>query len=79
MKVRSRYHSEQQTAPLQYSYIIPIPYICSEEFHAVHLKSPLGIELITIYFQQLPVWQRNYHEHVNRDDANYNRIAEYVA
>ena len=27
----------------------------------------------------LPVWQRNYHEHVIRNDADYNRIAEYVA
>lgn len=26
-----------------------------------------------------PVWQRNYFEHVIRDDADYNRIAEYVA
>lgn len=26
-----------------------------------------------------PVWQRNYYEHVIRDDADYNRIAEYVA
>ena len=26
----------------------------------------------------LQVWQRNYHEHVIRDDADYNRIAEYV-
>ena len=24
------------------------------------------------------VWQRNYYEHVIRDDADYNRIAEYV-
>ncbi|MEI6208044.1 MAG: transposase [Desulfuromonadales bacterium] len=27
----------------------------------------------------VPVWQRNYHEHVIRNDADYNRIAEYVA
>jgi hypothetical protein len=27
----------------------------------------------------VPVWQRNYYEHVIRDDADYNRIAEYVA
>ena len=27
----------------------------------------------------MPVWQRNYHEHVIRDDADYSRIAEYVA
>ena len=26
----------------------------------------------------LPVWQRNYYEHVIRDEADYNRIAEYV-
>jgi len=26
-----------------------------------------------------PVWQRNYYEHIIRDDADYNRIAEYVA
>lgn len=26
----------------------------------------------------LQVWQPNYHEHVIRDDADYNRIAEYV-
>ena len=26
-----------------------------------------------------PVWQRNYHEHIIRNDADYNRIAEYVA
>jgi putative transposase len=26
-----------------------------------------------------PVWQRNYYEHVIRNDADYNRIAEYVA
>jgi len=25
-----------------------------------------------------PVWQRNYYEHVIRDDEDYNRIAEYV-
>ena len=25
------------------------------------------------------VWQRNYHEHVIRNEADYNRIAEYVA
>ena len=24
------------------------------------------------------VWQRNYYEHIIRDDADYNRIAEYV-
>lgn len=27
----------------------------------------------------IPVWQRNYYEHVIRDDADYTRIAEYVA
>ena len=27
----------------------------------------------------LPVWQRNYYEHVIRNEADYNRIAEYVA
>ena len=27
----------------------------------------------------VPVWQRNYYEHVIRDDADYTRIAEYVA
>jgi len=26
----------------------------------------------------VPVWQRNYYEHVIRDDADYSRIAEYV-
>jgi len=26
-----------------------------------------------------PVWQRNYYEHVIRNDADYNRIAEYIA
>jgi REP element-mobilizing transposase RayT len=26
----------------------------------------------------VPVWQRNYHEHIIRNDADYNRIAEYV-
>lgn len=26
----------------------------------------------------VPLWQRNYYEHVIRDDADYNRIAEYV-
>ncbi len=25
-----------------------------------------------------PVWQRNYYEHVIRDDADYERIAEYI-
>ncbi|MDD2366040.1 MAG: transposase [Desulfuromonadaceae bacterium] len=25
-----------------------------------------------------PVWQRNYYEHVIRDDADYKRIAEYI-
>lgn len=30
-------------------------------------------------FPGLPVWQRNYHEHVIRDDADYDRIAKYVA
>ena len=27
----------------------------------------------------VPVWQRNYYEHVIRNEADYNRIAEYVA
>ena len=27
----------------------------------------------------LPLWQRNYYEHVIRNEADYNRIAEYVA
>ena len=27
----------------------------------------------------MPIWQRNYYEHVIRDDDDYNRIAEYVA
>jgi REP element-mobilizing transposase RayT len=27
----------------------------------------------------VPVWQRNYYEHVIRNDADYNRIAEYIA
>jgi REP element-mobilizing transposase RayT len=27
----------------------------------------------------IPVWQRNYYEHVIRNDADYTRIAEYVA
>jgi len=26
-----------------------------------------------------PVWQRNYYEHIIRDDADYHRIAEYIA
>jgi len=25
------------------------------------------------------VWQRNYYEHIIRDDADYNHIAEYIA
>ncbi len=28
---------------------------------------------------RLPVWQRNYYEHVIRDEADYVRIAEYIA
>ena len=27
----------------------------------------------------VPVWQRNYYEHVIRDEADYNRIAEYIS
>ena len=27
----------------------------------------------------IPVWQRNYYEHIIRNEADYNRIAEYVA
>ena len=27
----------------------------------------------------VPVWQRNYYEHIIRDDADYDRITEYVA
>jgi len=27
----------------------------------------------------MQVWQRNYHEHIIRNDADYTRIAEYVA
>jgi REP element-mobilizing transposase RayT len=27
---------------------------------------------------RFPVWQRNYYDHVIRDDADYNRIAEYI-
>ncbi len=27
----------------------------------------------------VPLWQRNYHEHIIRDEADYNRIAEYIA
>jgi REP element-mobilizing transposase RayT len=27
----------------------------------------------------VPVWQRNYYEHVIRDEADYRRIAEYIA
>ena len=26
-----------------------------------------------------PVWQRNYYEHVIRDEDDYNRIVEYIA
>lgn len=26
----------------------------------------------------VPVWQRNYYEHIIRDDADYTRIAEYI-
>lgn len=26
-----------------------------------------------------PVWQRNYYEHIIRDEADYNRIVEYIA
>lgn len=26
-----------------------------------------------------PVWQRNYHEHIIRNEADYTRIAEYIA
>lgn len=26
-----------------------------------------------------PVWQRNYYEHIIRNDEDYNRIAEYIA
>ena len=26
----------------------------------------------------MPVWQRNYYEHVIRNDADCNRIAEYI-
>lgn len=25
-----------------------------------------------------PVWQRNYHEHIIRDEVSYNRIADYI-
>ncbi|MFA6271438.1 MAG: transposase [Candidatus Paceibacterota bacterium] len=27
----------------------------------------------------VPVWQRNYHEHIIRNETDYNRIAEYIA
>jgi len=27
----------------------------------------------------VPVWQRNYYEHVIRDEADYNRMAEYIS
>jgi REP element-mobilizing transposase RayT len=27
----------------------------------------------------VPVWQRNYHEHIIRNDSDYRRIAEYIA
>jgi REP element-mobilizing transposase RayT len=26
-----------------------------------------------------PIWQRNYYEHIIRDEADYGRIAEYIA
>ncbi len=26
----------------------------------------------------VPVWQRNYHEHIIRDEVSYNRIADYI-
>jgi REP element-mobilizing transposase RayT len=26
-----------------------------------------------------PVWQRNYHEHIIRNEADYNRISEYIS
>ena len=29
--------------------------------------------------QGVPIWQRSYYEHVIRDEADYQRIAEYVA
>ena len=27
----------------------------------------------------IPLWQRNYYEHVIRNDADYHRIADYIA
>lgn len=43
-------------------------------------KSAVTIQINTIRDSPgLPVWQRNYYEHVIRDDADYTRIAEYVA
>jgi REP element-mobilizing transposase RayT len=32
----------------------------------------------TIYVKQLAVWQRNYYEHVIRDEGPLRRIREYI-
>jgi hypothetical protein len=40
---------------------------------------PYGTHNMEAAMNNVPVWQRNYHEHIIRDDADYNRIAEYVA
>jgi len=38
-------------------------------------NSPVGIEK----FQPLqPVWQRNYHEHIIRNEQSYQTISEYI-
>jgi REP element-mobilizing transposase RayT len=29
-------------------------------------------------FQPLPIWQRNYYEHIIHDEKSYERISEYI-
>ena len=29
-------------------------------------------------YDETPIWQRNYYEHIIRDDADFHRIAEYI-
>jgi putative transposase len=31
------------------------------------------------HLPETPVWQRNYYEHVIRDEDDYNRIIEYIS
>jgi REP element-mobilizing transposase RayT len=75
-----RRRGDRPVAPTPATAIVPGPRPKSIGALLAGFKSAVTLRInIVRQTPRHPVWQRNYYEHIIRDEADYVRIAEYVA